>query len=115
MRLRQSIVLLGTMMIFSVNIHAQWKSLFNGKDLSGWNQKNGKAIYKVENGEIVGTTVANTPNSFLCTNEEYGDFIFEVTLKKVEKPGANKESNQAMPAGHPPMNGSRPKMAWPHS
>ena len=40
--------------------------------------------------------------------------IFEVTLKKVEKPGANKESNQAMPAGHPPMNGSRPKMAWPH-
>lgn len=81
MRLRQSIVLLGTMMIFSVNIHAQWKSLFNGKDLSGWNQKNGKAIYKVENGEIVGTTVANTPNSFLCTNEEYGDFIFEVTLK----------------------------------
>ena len=41
--------------------------------------------------------------------------IFEVTLKKVEKPGANKESNQAMPAGHPPMNGSRPKMAWPHS
>ena len=41
--------------------------------------------------------------------------IFEVTLKKVEKPGANKESNQAMPAGHPAMNGSRPKMAWPHS
>ena len=40
--------------------------------------------------------------------------IFEVTLKKVEKPGANKESNQAMPAGHPPMNGSRPNMAWPH-
>lgn len=62
-------------------IQAQWKSLFNGKDLSGWNQKNGKAIYSVENGEIVGTTVANTPNSFLCTNEEYGDFIFEVSLK----------------------------------
>ena len=60
---------------------AQWQSLFNGKDLTGWNQKNGAAKYTVENGEIVGTTVANTPNSFLCTNAEYGDFIFEVDLK----------------------------------
>ena len=60
---------------------SQWQTLFNGKDLKGWNQKNGAAKYTVENGEIVGTTVANTTNSFLCTNEEYGDFIFEVDLK----------------------------------
>ena len=60
---------------------AQWQPLFNGKDLKGWNQKNGQAKYTVENGEIVGTTVSNTTNSFLCTNEEYGDFIFEVDLK----------------------------------
>lgn len=40
--------------------------------------------------------------------------IFEVTLKKVEKPGANKSSGSALPAGHPPMNGNQPKMAWPH-
>jgi Domain of Unknown Function (DUF1080) len=62
-------------------VSAQFKSLFNGKDLKGWNQKNGAAKYTVENGEIVGTTVANTTNSFLCTNEEYSDFIFEVDLK----------------------------------
>lgn len=68
-------------LIVSPNITAQWKSLFNGKDLKGWNQKNGAAKFTVENGEIVGTTVANTTNSFLCTNEEYGDFIFEVELK----------------------------------
>ncbi len=60
---------------------AQWHPLFNGKNLNGWNQKNGAAKYTVEKGEIVGTTVANTTNSFLCTNEEYGDFIFEVDLK----------------------------------
>ena len=59
----------------------KWTSLFDGKTLKGWNQKNGQAKYTVENGEIVGTTVANTTNSFLCTNEEYGDFIFEVDLK----------------------------------
>ncbi len=64
-----------------INAAAQWRPLFNGKDLKGWNQKNGAAKYSVEKGEIVGTTVANTTNSFLCTNEEYDDFIFEVDLK----------------------------------
>jgi Domain of Unknown Function (DUF1080) len=59
----------------------KWISLFDGKTLNGWNQKNGKALYTVEKGEIVGTTVAKTTNSFLCTNVEYGDFIFEVELK----------------------------------
>jgi Domain of Unknown Function (DUF1080) len=54
-----------------VEVSGQWKSLFNGKDLKGWNQKNGKAKYAVVNGEIVGTTVAKTPNSFLCTDVDY--------------------------------------------
>lgn len=58
-----------------------WTSLFDGKTLNGWKQLNGKAKYTVENGEIVGTTVANTTNSFLCTEKDYGDFIFEVELK----------------------------------
>ncbi|MBL7813903.1 MAG: DUF1080 domain-containing protein [Saprospiraceae bacterium] len=59
----------------------KWVSLFDGKTLKGWKQLNGQAKYTVENGEIVGTTVANTPNSFLCTEQDYGDFIFEVDLK----------------------------------
>ena len=59
----------------------KWTSLFDGKTLKGWKQLNGKAKYTVENGEIVGTTVANTTNSFLCTEKDYGDFIFEVELK----------------------------------
>jgi len=57
-----------------------WISLFNGKDLSGWHQLNGQAKYQVEKGEIVGTTVSNTPNSFLCTDQNYGDFILELDL-----------------------------------
>jgi hypothetical protein len=57
-----------------------WVDLFNGKDLEGWNQKNGEAPYTVENGEIIGTTVHGTPNSFLCTNEMYSDFILELEL-----------------------------------
>ena len=50
-------------------------SLFNGKNLDGWVKRGGKANYKVEGGAIVGTTVPNTPNTFLCTEQDYGDFI----------------------------------------
>jgi hypothetical protein len=57
-----------------------WVSLFNGKDLTGWKQLNGEAKYTVENGIIVGTTVMDTPNSFICTEKNYSDFIFEVDL-----------------------------------
>lgn len=56
-------------------------SLFDGKSLEGWKQHGGKAKYRVENGEIIGTSVPNTPNSFLCTEKEYGDFILEVEFK----------------------------------
>ena len=60
---------------------AGWKDLFNGKNLEGWEQHSGKAEYRVEDGVIVGKTVAGTPNSFLCTKQEYGDFILEFEFK----------------------------------
>lgn len=81
MQLKKIVAAMFLLAMLPVLALAQWKPLFNGKNLDGWNQKNGKAIYKVENGEITGATVANTPNSFLCTNEEYGDFILELDLK----------------------------------
>src|SRR5690606_35574088 len=56
-------------------------ALFNGNDLTGWKQLNGKAQYTVSNGEIIGTTVSGEPNSFLATEQEYGDFILELELK----------------------------------
>ena len=59
----------------------KWTNLFNGKDLSGWKQVNGNAKYDVIDGEIVGTSVKDTPNSFLITEKTYGDFILEVTFK----------------------------------
>ena len=48
-----------------------WVSLFNGKNLRGWQQLNGKAKYKAKDGILVGTTVLKSPNSFLCTKNEY--------------------------------------------
>ncbi len=58
--------------------------LFNGEDLSGWEVKNGEAPFTIENGVIVGTCVMETPNTFLCTEQEFGDFIltFEAKFEK---------------------------------
>jgi hypothetical protein len=44
-------------------------------------QRGGKAHYRVEGEAIVGTTVTNTPNSFLCTEKDYGDFVLELDFK----------------------------------
>ena len=60
---------------------ARWINLFDGKTLKGFKQLGGKALYEAKNGEIVGTTVKDTPNSFLATEKEYGDFILELDLK----------------------------------
>ena len=64
------------------NLIAQsdWISLFNGKNFSGWEVKNGSAEYTIEGDAIVGTSKAGTPNTFLCTKKKYGDFIFEVEV-----------------------------------
>jgi hypothetical protein len=60
---------------------AGWTSLFNGQDLSGWRQVNGSAPYEVRDGLIVGTTVRDSPNSFLATEQEWEDFILEFEFK----------------------------------
>ena len=56
-------------------------NLFDGKSLNGWKKVAGAAEYKIEDGAIVGTTVPNTPNTFLITEKEYGDFILELEVK----------------------------------
>lgn len=60
---------------------APWQNLFNGTDLNGWNQKGGTANYTVRDGAIVGSTVHDTPNSFLTTDRIYGDFILELDYR----------------------------------
>lgn len=59
---------------------ADWISLFNGNNLDGWVQKGGKALYTATDDMIIGTTVANTENSFLCTEKLYRDFILELEV-----------------------------------
>lgn len=61
--------------------NSKWTDLFDGKTLTGWKTLGGEAPYNVENGMIVGTMTKGTPNSFLVTEQEYGDFILEVDVK----------------------------------
>ncbi len=86
---RRKIFLPVTLLIVLVSIsfarqrqQDEWVSLFDGKTLNGWSVHSGFAKYQVEGDAIVGTTVKGSPNSFLCTDREYGDFIleFEVNL-----------------------------------
>jgi len=84
---------------------AGWVSLFDGETLNGWIQKNGSAAYRVEDGALVGKTTPGSPNSFLCTEKDYGDFElrFEVKLLNNElNSGVQIRSNTKPPEGNEP-------------
>jgi hypothetical protein len=74
---------LGAIVIFvSTSAAAEkWTLLFNGKNLDGWIQRGGAAKYRVEDGQIIGSTVPKTANSFLCTSRDYTNFILELQFK----------------------------------
>jgi hypothetical protein len=58
-----------------------WINLFEGDNLEGWQTVAGEASFEFEDSEIIGYAKANTPNTFLITEWEYGDFILELDLK----------------------------------
>ena len=62
-----------------------WVSLFDGKSIDGWSIKSGFATYEVKDGTIHGTTADGSPNTFLCSKEQYGDFELEFEVKVHDK------------------------------
>lgn len=72
-----------------------WQELFDGKSLEGFEQLNGKAGFRVEDGCIVGVSTAGEPNSFLATKAHYDDFIleFEVMVDPALNSGVQIRSN----------------------
>lgn len=85
--MRKCLPLLFLFFLLTYHLNAQttntggWTSLFNGRNLNGWQQLNGKAGYVVSNGEIIGSTEFGEPNSFLATKQTYKDFILELEFK----------------------------------
>jgi hypothetical protein len=68
--------------VFGAENEEGWVSLFEGKSLKGWRRVNGTASYVAVNGAIVGTTRAESPNSFLATEKSYSDFVLEFEVKQ---------------------------------
>lgn len=60
---------------------SDWHDLFNGIDFTGFVQRGGQAQFVVEDGIMTGISIPNTPNSFMCTAEEYSDFILEFDVR----------------------------------
>jgi len=89
------VVSVGVALAAEPKSEGKWQSLFDGKSLAGWEQHGGKAVYKVEDGAIVGHSVPNTQNSFLCTKERFGDFelVFEVKVDNALNSGVQIRSN----------------------
>lgn len=54
-----------------------WRSLSPEEVLANWRVTGGQAEYRVENGEIVGRSALQTPNSWLVSNDIHGDFVLE--------------------------------------
>jgi hypothetical protein len=59
---------------------AEWKSLFDGKTLKGW-EAQGKAAWSVEDGAIVGRQGPGGSAGDLFTQEPWSDFEFEAEWK----------------------------------
>lgn len=66
---------------FAQSTEKGWTNLFDGKSFNGWKKIAGSADYKIEDGAIVGITVPNTPNTFLVTEKEFGDFVLELEVR----------------------------------
>lgn len=73
----------------------EWVQLIQNNSLEGWEVKNGLAAYTVENNEITGTTILNSPNTFLCSKTIYDNFIleFEVMVDTSINSGVQFRSN----------------------
>jgi hypothetical protein len=73
-----AIVILTLGLAAGVPISAEeWTDITPDASMDGWVQRNGEAKFTVEDGVVIGTSVPNTPNSFLCTEKEYRNFILE--------------------------------------
>ena len=83
--LRYRICLLAALLPFQLAIgETGWTPLFNGQNLGGWTERNKSGSFKVEDGAIVGTATSGLGTTFLCTNEEYGDFELEFECKLID-------------------------------
>jgi hypothetical protein len=61
---------------------ANWNTLFNGKDLTGWKLVGSAGVAEVRESAINCHMTANTTeHTFVCTRDKFKDFILEMEIK----------------------------------
>lgn len=96
---------LGALLALGVSLataaEPKWISLFDGKTFQGWKQLQGDARYAIRDGAIVGIVTEGVPaNSFMVTEELFGDFVFECEFKADEGINSGIQFRSAPPDGN---------------
>lgn len=60
---------------------APWRDVTPRAGLAGWHKTGGNASYTVVNGELVGRAERGKANSWLVSDERFGDFIIELDAR----------------------------------
>ncbi|MDR3251655.1 MAG: DUF1080 domain-containing protein [Tannerella sp.] len=87
--MRRIILLIITVLSFTVASYSQTVDLFNGKDLSNWNfvvaddKAAAKDVYSVQDGVIL---IKGTPLGYMYTKEKYSNFVLELEWSWVGGP-----------------------------
>jgi hypothetical protein len=81
-----AVVVTVLLLIPSFAFQARGVKLFDGKSLTGW--EGNQQFFRIEQGAIVGGTMkaAIPRNEFLCTRQEYGDFVLRLKVKLAGDP-----------------------------
>ena len=78
--MKYSLIIVLLVALSPVSIFSQSKTIFNGKDLTGWTI-HGTEKWYVENGELVCESGPDKQYGYLSTNEEYKNFVLTVNFK----------------------------------
>ena len=72
------LILAAVLFFFSIQVNAQTKTLFNGKNLDGW-RAHGTENWHAENGELISESGPDKAYGYLSSTDNYQDF--ELTLE----------------------------------
>lgn len=80
------LIIAAVLVFFAVHANAQVKSLFNGKNLNGW-QAHGTETWYAEKGELICESGPDKAYGYLSTTSNYQDF--ELTLQFLQEANGN--------------------------
>jgi len=55
--------------------------IFNGRDLAGWSSPDKEKFWRVEDGVLIGESIAGNKENYLWTEKAYGDFVLEFDVR----------------------------------